>query len=421
MERSTHPSVQTRELFRFLRRALSRLRWGTLVLLLLITAMQPAAGRFALPTWGLVLAFAVYNLAVELLRRRWSELRSFVWVSLVDLPMAGLLYFLAGEPGGPLFVLFFLAVDSAAASLSLRGTLLYTAAAGALAAVIDPTLPLWDGSMEAIRQLAARLVMLGLVAVGMAIVTRRLTMEHETARAGQGEAERLAALDALRANFIASISHDLRTPLTAARAGLGLLDASAGERLAPDERSLLSTGRRNIDHLGMLIDDLLAYNQLEAGALQLERVPLDLRVVVTDAMATVHPLLREKGQTLEVDLPLPLPVLGDSRRLGQVVINVIANAHQHTPEGTRIAVGAQVDEGVIRLAIHDNGPGIAAQELEAIYGRFYRRGPSDGGSGLGLAIARALVELHGGRIWTESAAGAGTTFTITLPTVGGTA
>jgi len=172
----------------------------------------------------------------------------------------------------------------------------------------------------------------------------------------------------------------------------------------------------------MLIDDLLAYNQLEAGTLRLDREPLDLRAVVTEAMSSMHPLIQEKGQILEVDLPEPLPGEGDPRRLEQVVVNVLANAYLHTPKGIRIGISGRISGSQVSLSVSDTGPGIPQGELEAIFRRFHRLEPARGGSGLGLAIARGIVELHGGRIRAESRAGAGTTFHIILPSAenGGT-
>lgn len=411
--------------YHVLDRALPWLRWATLAALLLITVMRPAASIAGPPTWALVVVFAAYNLLVELLQHRRPPPRSFTWVAIMDLPIAGFLYLLSGEAGGPLFVLFFLAVDSAAASLTLRGTVLYTGAAAAMATTTESMLPLWSSTAADVRMLVARLVMLGLVGGGMAVLTRRLTLEHETTRAIRDEAERLEQLDQIRADFISTVSHDLRTPLTAARAGLGLLETSALERLRPDEQRLLGNVRRNIGYLNVLIDDLLAFNQLEAGALGLDREPLDLRAIIREATAAVQPLMVEKGQLLEVDLPEPLPHEGDPRRLEQVFVNLLANAYRHTPTGTRIATSGRVMGGEVLLAVSDNGPGIPATELESIFRRFYRLAPplassplassAEGGSGLGLAIARKLVELHAGRIWAESQPGQGTTFRIALP------
>jgi PAS domain S-box-containing protein len=238
---------------------------------------------------------------------------------------------------------------------------------------------------------------------------------EQALQTARGEAERLEELDRLRDQFIAMVSHDLRTPLTAARAALILLQTSALEKHGPAERALVDNARRNIDRLNLLIDDLLTLNQCEAGILRLDCEPLDLRAVVTDAIAAVHPLIREKGQALEVDLPEPLPTDGDARRLEQVLVNLLANAHHYTPAGTRITVSARSEEGAILLSVRDTGPGIPPEELECIFERFHRLTSADGGSGLGLTIALSLVQLHHGRIWAESGPGAGATFCVALP------
>jgi signal transduction histidine kinase len=422
--------------YRFLRWALFRLRWATILALLLVTLMQPTSGRGGVSTWLLVVLFAGYNLLIELLRDRVPQLRPYTAVTLLDLPVAGLLYGLAAEPGGPLFLLLFLATDCAAVSLPLRAALFYTGGAAAIATGIDIALLMWSPTAGDIRLLVVRIAMLLLVAVGMAILTRRLTMEQEAARAvrdinerlllsglreqaaalaDRSEAERLATLDRLRADFIATVSHDLRTPLTAARAGLAMLEMSTSERLGGDERELLDTSRRNVEYLHILIADLLTFNELEAGVLRLDRAPLDLRAVVATAVRVVSPLMREKGQALERDLAERLPYEGDARRLEQVLVNLLANAHRHTPVGTRIAIGGRVAAGEIRLAVRDDGPGIPFAEQETIFRRFHRLDATGDGSGLGLAIARRIVELHGGRVWVESAPGRGTHFHIALP------
>ena len=403
------------ELHRFLRRALFQLRWATILILLLITLAQPALGRTGLPTWALALLFAGYNLLIELLRHRVPRLRPYTLVALLDLPVAGLLYFLDSQPGGPLFLLFFLAVDTAAVSMTLRGTLLYTAATAALAAIVDALLLMWSPTPGDIRLTIARLVMLALVGLGMAILTRRLAMEQAAARAVRDAGERLEALDRLRSDFIATVSHDLRTPLTAARAGLSMLETQVLDRLRPDERVLLDTSRRNIESLNLLIGDLLTFNQLEAGTLRLEREALDLRAVVRTAVRGLRPLVLEKGQHLTVDLPEPLPHRGDPRRLEQVLVNLLANGHGHTPPDSRIAVSGRVTADDVRITVSDDGPGIPAAELEAIFGRFHRLDAAQDGSGLGLAIARRVVELHGGRLWAEVAAGRGASFHVALP------
>ncbi len=416
MRRSADPTLPAEsELQRFLDRALLALEWGSLAALLLITLVQPTTGRTGLPTWALILLFAAYLLLVELLRHLVRRLHPFTYKYALGLPVSGLIYFLGAEPGGPLFVLFFLTLVCATVTLTLRGGLLYTASVAVLVVIIDPTFPGWSPSEGDVRDLGARLVLLGIFGVGTAILRRRLALEQEAAGWARGESERLGEIDRLRDLFISSVSHDLRTPLTATRAGLGLLRTSASGRLRADERDLLDNARRNTERLGMLIDDLLAYNQLEAGTLRLDREPLDLRAVVTEAMSSVHPLIQEKGQVLEADLPEPLPCEGDPRRLEQVVVNVLANAHQHTPEDARIGISGRVSGNGVLLSVSDDGPGIPQGELETVFHRFHRLGPARGGSGLGLAIAKGIVELHGGRIWAENRPGTGATFHVVLP------
>jgi len=430
------PPAPAPELYHYRRRSLFLLRWGTIAVLLLLTVMQPVMSRVGLPTWAFILLFGGYNLLIEVLRGRVAWLRRYTRVALLDLPVVGLLYALGGEPGGPLFLLLFLAVDCAAVSMPLRGALFYTVATMGITATTDVALLMLTPSPGDSRMLVARLAMLALVALGMAILTRRLTMEQESiqmtreineqllitslkereaALVNRLEADRLGALEQLRADFIATVSHDLQTPLTAARAGLALLDLDTPALLSAEQRDLLDTSRRNIEYLTILIGDLLTYNQLEAGTFQLEREPVDLRAVVATAMRVVHPLLREKGQSLEADLSEPLPCLGDMRRLEQVVINLLANAHRHTPSGSRIAISGRVAADTVQLTVSDNGPGIPDEEREAIFRRFHRLSVAGEGSGLGLAIARRIVELHGGRLVADSAPGGGASFRITLP------
>ncbi len=404
---------------RYLTQALSRLRWATIAALLLLTILQPTTGRIGLPSWALLLLFAGYNGLCQWLQVNWPTLHSFARQATLDLPTIGLVYALSAQPGGAPFVLVVLAVVCAAVILSSRGPLLYTAAAAVMVGAIEPTLPLWSSAGH-VRELGARIIGLLVVGIGATVLARHLTLEQAAARANRDEAERLTELDHLRVAFVATVSHDLQTPLAATRVCLGLLDASAADRLQPEERELLDSARRNNQHLGLLIDDLLALNQLEAGTLRVDRQVLDLRAVVADAPVTIHSLLEDKGQTLEVDLPAtPLTVVGDARRLGQVIVNLLANAHRHTPPGTRVMISGRATPDEVILTVGDNGPGIAPEDLEAIFRRFHRLAAHGEGSGLGLAIARELVELHGGRIWAESTPGEGSVFRVALPKAAG--
>jgi PAS domain S-box-containing protein len=221
----------------------------------------------------------------------------------------------------------------------------------------------------------------------------------------------------LQDEFLATMSHNLQTPLTAARAALSLLEVGAGDQLGADERELLTTARHNIERLRLRIAELLAAGQLDAGTLHVERDVLDLRGVIASAVEVVHPLLHEKGQTLALALPEPLLTLGDPRWLEQAVVNLLANAHRYTPAGTQITIAGRAETDEVRLDVRDNGPGIPAAELEAIFERFHRVARAGEGMGLGLYIVRAVIARHQGRVWAESTEGQGTAFHIALPRV----
>ncbi|HEX6507982.1 MAG TPA: ATP-binding protein, partial [Chloroflexota bacterium] len=220
----------------------------------------------------------------------------------------------------------------------------------------------------------------------------------------------------LQEDFIASVSHELQTPLTSIRAGLGLLDAAIGETLDPAERELLSAGRRNAERLRLEIGQLLAANQLTTSGPKVERSIIDLHGLVDEAVRSLQPLLEEKNQTITVDMADRLEVEGDRRLLEQVLANLLSNAYRHTPAGTAVAVSGWFVGDQVRLAVHDNGPGIPPDQLEAIFQRFFRSpGKRREGIGLGLAITRDSVEAQGGKVWAESVPDQGTTFFVSLP------
>lgn len=407
----------------FLDGPLAHLRWFTLVPLLVIDIILPLPGRTFLPGWSLIVIFGVYNLIVEMLARRipvpgtlsvaWLE--TFANVPYLDLPVVCILYFLAHAPADPIFVLFLLVALCAAGGMTRRRSEVFTLVCIITFAGLTPTLPGWGGAVVDVRALAVHVTLLGMLGFGATVLVGELREAHNEAITREHEAERLTELEHLRDQFIASVSHDLRTPLTAAQSGLGMVEESAQTRLRDDERRLVATVRRNIERLRTLIDDLLIYNQARAGALRLDLADVDLRQVVAGSVALVMPLIREKGQTLTQNLPKPLPVLGDRRRLEQLITNLVINANTHTPPGTRISISGAVDDDEVLLRIRDTGPGIPRGELEAIFQHFHRAQTTDAGSGLGLANARMLATLHHGRLWAESVTGEGATFVLTLP------
>ena len=333
----------------------------------------------------------------------------------LDLALAGTLYLVSSRPDGVGDTLIFLEAVSATLVLPFRAALLYVVAVMLVMVGIELVVR-HPWSLDVIlHDVGVRLVRIALVAYAGAILAGRLTLEQRATRRAETEAEQWAELDRLRSNFVAAVSHDLRTPLTAVRAGLGLLEASAGDHLRVDEGHLLGTVRRNVDRLGIQIDDLLLLNQLEAGRCPITAVAIDLRAVIAGAVAVAHPLTGQKGQVLEVAVDRPLLVEGDRRRLEQVLVNLVANAHHHTPSGTHITVGGRETPDGILLRVEDDGPGIPEPARTHLFERFYRADAGTAGSGLGLAVVKAIVECHGGHVWVESDVGHGTTFSVLLP------
>jgi signal transduction histidine kinase/ActR/RegA family two-component response regulator len=220
-----------------------------------------------------------------------------------------------------------------------------------------------------------------------------------------------------RNTIMATTSHDLRTPLTSIRGGLGLLGMRIEDRLTVEERDLLATVHRNIVRLGDMLTQLLKQNQLEMGDIELEIEALNLAQVALKTAEAARTWTMEKGQKLRVQVPAVIPFEGDAAHLESAILLLLDNAYRHTPAGTTITLSARMAANNIMLAVHDTGPGIPAEEQEIIFRRFQRgsSGARGAGMGLGLAMARAIVEAHGGRLSLDSTPGNGATFFITLP------
>ena len=271
---------------------------------------------------------------------------------------------------------------------------------GVLTALRDRTPMGYTVAEQALLQELADYVALTVTTMNLAKLTRH--------------AQRLAERDRIHRESIATVSHDLRTPLAAVQIALGLLADTTAGQLGPDAAELLGTARRSTQRLVTMIEDLLAMNQIDAGILELNVTPLGLRTIIAEAARMVQPLFQEKRQELFLAFSAPLPTRGDARRLEQVLTNLLANAHRHTPPGTRVIISGETAGAEIRLLLRDNGPGLSPQDLEQIFQRHHRR-DAGGGSGLGLATARALVTQHGGRLWADNAISGGANFHLVLP------
>ncbi len=231
-------------------------------------------------------------------------------------------------------------------------------------------------------------------------------------------------LDRLKHEFVSVVSHELRTPLTSI---LGYAELLLARSFKPeDQRQFVQTVYDQADHLARLVDDLLNLSRLDAGTLKLNRWMVPLRQVITELVTQVGSLERHRI-VIRVNDVLP-PVYIDRDKVKQIIFNLITNAIKYSPDGGEIELEVQEPTALpadhppgrwLVVRVRDQGIGIAPEDLPRIWERFYRVDNTNtrriGGTGLGLSIARALVELHGGRIWVESEVGRGSIFTFTLP------
>jgi len=235
-------------------------------------------------------------------------------------------------------------------------------------------------------------------------------------------AERLDAEERARRDLLASVSHDLRTPITSLR----LLVAALGDDLvAPEERvAFLERMQLHVGALSVLIDDLFELSRLEAGDIAWSMQQVHLRMLVGDTVDAMRAQADEKGVELECEVPDDLPAAhANPEKLQRVLFNLIQNAIRHTPADGSVCVRATPGEGDLRVEVEDTGEGIRAADHDRLFAPFVRGDDRDsrseqGGSGLGLAIARAIVEAHGGRIWLEPAA-RGARVRFSLPVAAG--
>ncbi len=228
----------------------------------------------------------------------------------------------------------------------------------------------------------------------------------------------LRRLERVRRDFVANVSHEFKTPLTAIQGFAETLLGGALDDKANRKR-FMEIIREHAQRLARLTDDLLKLSRIEAGRLELESRPVSVAALVNGCVETARLKAESKGLRLTVGLPEDLPaVRGDAVQLGEVLQNLIDNALQYTPPGGRIDVTAYSNGHEVIFTVADTGIGIPEADLERIFERFYRvdaaRSREAGGTGLGLSIARHIVDAHGGRIWVESAVGQGSRFRFSI-------
>jgi sigma-B regulation protein RsbU (phosphoserine phosphatase) len=271
-----------------------------------------------------------------------------------------------------------------------------------------------DTAVRAVHAGAQDYLVKGRVDGALLVRAMRYAIERQTLQTVRHELERQ------RDEFFASVSHDLRTPVAAIKAAIGVVLANEPPGMSPALHRLLGNIDLAADELASLIDDLLEIARLQAGRVELWRTDVDLRELVQRAVRPLETLVDARSQQLELVLTLdPVVASVDGERFARVVRNLVGNAQKYSRDGGRIRVSLEREADGVCLAVADDGPGIPLDEQARIFERFYRARRADAagplGSGLGLPIARALVELHGGELSVDSVEGQGSTFRVRLP------
>ena len=228
-----------------------------------------------------------------------------------------------------------------------------------------------------------------------------------------------AQLLRLKEQFLFSVAHELRTPVSALSASLDLIHRDLGTMTAAELRTMVGTLRRSARRLEALVENLLDIGSIQAGTFEVRAVVASLRRCLREAVFLAQPLTTGRRQAVRARIPREHDrILADPRRTAQVLANLIANASKYSPEGTEIAVEAADAAGYVRVTVRDEGPGIPPAERERVFDRFYRSRLTSGGTpgiGLGLAICRAIVEAQSGRIDIADAPGGGALVAFTIP------
>lgn len=249
---------------------------------------------------------------------------------------------------------------------------------------------------------------------------RMIAAERELRETLDRQNRELFEANNARKQFLSTVSHELKTPLTIIS---GFVDLLSSPDMADDQAERLETLgiiRRNADRLGVLINDILDISRVDAGTFKINPEPFPVNDLIADLEASFQSLLRTKTQTLRVNmLEDEVWVNADRSRIGQVVTNLLSNASKYSPEETEITLGCEVDDDRLHISIRDQGIGMSEEEQKGLFKAFFRVDNEETrkvpGTGLGLVIAKSITELHGGEIRLESRSGEGTLIELWLP------
>jgi PAS domain S-box-containing protein len=259
--------------------------------------------------------------------------------------------------------------------------------------------------------------------IGFTKVTRDLTERRLSEERALADARRLAAMEAAnqaKSEFLATLSHELRTPLNAIAGYVDLLDAGVAGPPNEQQHEYLGRIRDSQQHLLGIINDLLNYSRIEAGAVKYDIAPVRADALMARTVTMVTPQAAAKAHSIRrVPCDESITLMGDRSKVEQILLNLLSNAVKFTPNGGTITLRCEQRRNVVALGVSDTGPGIPEDKADAIFEPFVQLGrnltSSQEGAGLGLAISRDLARAMNGDVTVESTVGKGATFTLTLP------
>ncbi|MCC6905088.1 MAG: HAMP domain-containing histidine kinase, partial [Anaerolineae bacterium] len=231
------------------------------------------------------------------------------------------------------------------------------------------------------------------------------------------------AADKAKSDFVANVSHELRTPMTSIKgyADLLLLEAAGG--INPDQRRFLEVIKNNADRLTALVNDLLTISSIEQQGIRLDIQPIRFSEVIDDIRLSMETRMRTDGKEMTLITNVPEdtpPIEADYNRIVEIIGNLALNSYQYTPTGGMVTINVIPQADGVQVDVVDTGIGTPEEHKARIFERFFRGVENPmvmavAGTGLGLAITRHFVNMHNGRIWFESEAGVGSTFSVWLP------
>jgi PAS domain S-box-containing protein len=228
-----------------------------------------------------------------------------------------------------------------------------------------------------------------------------------------------AEIDRMKSEFLAMAAHELRAPMTSIKGYSDMLLLGLAGQYEERQKQFLNTIKANVDRVLEMVSEFSDISRIETGALKLDIKPFRIDDLVSEVVVSLRLEIEAKEVNLTVEVSPDLPeVWGDRARIIQVLTNLVTNAYKYTPEGGQIAITAQQVDDSVQVDVTDTGIGIAPQDQEKLFTRFFRADHPGvrrmAGTGLGLSIAKSIVEMHGGRIWVKSQLGEGSTFSFTL-------